>query len=100
MNPTSTNHQLQAAYQIYLDVIYSQSWDDNVSSPLLMHVFPEYAEMGKKVMFVGQETHNWGRMNKKLSVAELQDTYERFNLGKSADYNDEKPLRHLKSPFW
>ena len=53
-------------------------------------------------MFVGQETHGWGKMNSdpRQTVKDLLVMYEGFNLGKSADYGDGKPFRNLKSPFW
>ena len=65
-----------------------------------MDVFDNYEKMEKKVLFVGQETHSWGQMNLEPTLQELQTNYSNFNLGKSADYKDNKPLRYLKSPFW
>ncbi|RCR71392.1 uracil-DNA glycosylase family protein [Larkinella punicea] len=98
MNISNLNQQLQGVYQTYLDTIYSQTWPENVSSPLLMDVFQEYGEMEKKVMFVGQETHGWGNMSGKFSVEKLQTEYHEFDLGKRANYPNGK--RYLKSPFW
>lgn len=100
MSTTILNQKLQGIYQTYLEPLYSQEWDSTVSSPLLMHVFPEYAAVNKKILFVGQETHGWYQMSIKFTAAELQDKYEGFNLGKTADYRDGKPFRNLKSPFW
>ncbi|WP_221393165.1 hypothetical protein [Dyadobacter sp. NIV53] len=100
MNIPTLNQQLQETYQIYLNSIYSQFWENNVSAPLLMDVFDDYEKMENKVLFVGQETHSWGQMNLEPTLQELQTNYSNFNLGKSADYKDNKPLRYLKSPFW
>ena len=65
-----------------------------------MHVFEEYESMTKKILFVGQETHGWGQMSKHLDTEVLQKQYDNFKLGKAADYNDNKPARYLRSPFW
>ncbi|MCF0060561.1 hypothetical protein MUK70_15060 [Dyadobacter chenwenxiniae] len=100
MTAETLNIQLLELYQTYTQSIYSQTWDDNVSAPLLMHVFDEYCVMENKILFVGQETHSWGQMNLKPSPEELLNKYRDFNLGKSADYGDGKPFRYLRSPFW
>ena len=50
-----------------------------------MHVYDEYVTMDRKILFVGQETHSWGKMGEG-SVEFLQAKYRDFNLGKSADY--------------
>ena len=100
MTAESLNAQLAQCYQAYTQSIYAQKWEDNVSAPLLMHVYDEYVTMARKILFVGQETHSWGQMNLKPTVEELMITYRQFNLGKSADYRDGKPLRYLRSPFW
>jgi hypothetical protein len=94
------NTQLLKLYQKYTDSIYAETWESNVSAPLLMHVFDEYCAMENKILFVGQETHSWGQMNLKPSPADLLKKYREFNLGKSADYGDGKPFRYLRSPFW
>jgi len=94
------NIQLLELYQTYTQSIYSQTWEDNVSALLLMHVFKEYSMMDNKIFFVGQETHSWGQMNLKPSPEELLNKYRDFNLGKSADDCDGKPSRYLRSPFW
>ncbi len=96
----SVNQQLQEKYQTYLTSIYSQPWEDNVSAPLLMNVFPDYEKMEKKVLVVGQETHSWEKMNFNLTLEELQVIYENFNLGKPVALRDGKRLRYLTSPFW
>lgn len=101
MSTTAINQQLQVKYDAYVDDLYGQTWDEEVSAPLLMHVFDEYLNMDKKIMIVGQETHGWGgSINGKPSVNSLLKMYEGFALGKSADYNDGKKPRYLKSPFW
>ncbi|MET7253135.1 uracil-DNA glycosylase family protein [Dyadobacter fermentans] len=100
MTAESLNAQLAQCYQTYTQSIYAREWEDNVSAPLLMHVYDEYVTMARKILFVGQETHSWGQMNLKPTVEKLMTTYRRFNLGKAADYRDGKPLRYLRSPFW
>ncbi len=102
MEESNLNQQLRAMYQPYLEVTYNQKWPEEagLSAPLLMHVFKEYESMSRKVLFVGQETHGWDQMSKKLNVETLQKQYTDFNLGKSANYGDGKPLRYLRSPFW
>lgn len=100
MNVQVLNKQLQETYQTYLNSIYSQPWEDNVSAPLLMNVFSDYEKMDKKVLIVGQETHSWEQMNRKLSVQELQMIYINFNLGKPTLLRDGKKQRTLTSPFW
>ena len=100
MTTETLNAQLASIYQTYTDSIYAKEWEDNVSAPLLMHVYDEYVTMDRKILFVGQETHSWGQMNLKPTVSELLTNYRNFNLGKSADYRDGKPLRYLRSPFW
>jgi hypothetical protein len=100
MTAESLNAQLAQIYQTYTQSIYSKKWEDNVSAPLLMHVYDEYVTMDRKILFVGQETHSWGQMNLKPTITDLLTTYQKFNLGKSADYRDGKPLRYLRSPFW
>lgn len=100
MTAESLNAQLAKIYQIYTTSICAKEWENNVSAPLLMHVFDDYVMMDQKILFVGQETHSWGQMNLKPTVDELATTYQKFNLGKLADYRDGKPLRYLRSPFW
>lgn len=100
MTAETLNAQLASIYQTYNESIYAKEWEDNVSAPLLMHVYDEYVTMSRKILFVGQETHSWGQMNLKPTVSELLINYRNFNLGKSADYRDGKPLRYLRSPFW
>jgi hypothetical protein len=102
MDVSSINQQLRGEYQVYLDQTYNQPyWEGKaVSAPLLMHVFEDYAQMEKKILFVGQETHGWGWMKNRSSVDDLQKKYADFALGKSADYGDGKKPRYLRSPFW
>jgi hypothetical protein len=100
MNVATINQQLQAVYEPYLAHLYNQEWPADVSAPLLMHVFEEYAQMQTKVLFVGQETHGWDYMTKQPTVEKLQDMYTNFDLGKHADYGDGKKPRYLRSPFW
>jgi hypothetical protein len=99
MTAESLNAQLAEIYQTYTQSIYAKEWEDNVSAPLLMHVFDDYVTMDQKILFVGQETHSWGKMSEWKSPEFLQAKYRDFNLGKSADYFDDK-LRYLRSPFW
>jgi hypothetical protein len=100
MTAPQLNQQLQEVYQTYLDATYSQKWPEGVSAPLLINVFDAYERMERKILFVGQETHSWGRMSDHPSVQSLQTKYAAFDLGKSADYFDGKPNRYLRSPFW
>jgi hypothetical protein len=39
MTAESLNAQLLGIYQKYTDSIYADTWEDNVSAPLLMHHF-------------------------------------------------------------
>lgn len=39
------NAQLAQCYQTYTQSIYAREWEDNVSAPLLMHVYDEYVTM-------------------------------------------------------
>ncbi|KQS27021.1 uracil-DNA glycosylase family protein [Dyadobacter sp. Leaf189] len=94
------NTQLLKINKEYTELVYAETWEDNVSAPLLMHVFDEYCAMENKILFVGQETHSWGQMNLKPSPEDLLTKYREFNLGKTADYGDGKPFRYLRSPFW
>jgi hypothetical protein len=100
MTAESLNAQLAEIYRTYTESIYAKEWEDNVSAPLLMHVFDDYVAMEQKILFVGQETHSWGKMKDETSVRLLQAKYRDFNLGKSAHYFNDKPLRYLRSPFW
>lgn len=93
------NQELREIYKPYLESLKKQTWDSFVSAPLLMHVYPEYTAVDRKILIVGQETHTWGSMNGS-SVSDLLEKYEKFNLAKSVDYGDGKPFRNLKSPFW
>ncbi|WP_031529854.1 hypothetical protein [Dyadobacter crusticola] len=85
MTAESLNAQLLGIYQKYTDSIYAETWENNVSAPLLMHVFDEYCAMENKILFVGQETHSWGQMNMRPKPKDLLEKYREFNLGKSAD---------------
>ncbi|WP_461067029.1 uracil-DNA glycosylase family protein [Spirosoma horti] len=100
MTATQLNQRLQEIYQTYIDLMYRYKWLKGVSAPLLMSVFEAYERMERKILFVGQETHSWGRMDEHASVEALQTKYAAFDLGKSADYGDGKPNRYLISPFW
>ena len=102
MDVSNLNQQLRAIYKPYPETTYNQKWQaaDKVSAPLLMNAFEEYGYMAKKILFVGQETHGWGQMNKQSDAETLQKDYASFNLGKSANYGDGKLPRYLKSPFW
>lgn len=100
MNIISLNQQLRVIYEPYLAHLYSQDWPADVSAPLLMHVFEDYARMPRKVLFVGQETHGWDYLAKQPTVDTLQHMYASFDLGKHADYGDSKKPRYLRSPFW
>jgi len=100
MTSTLLNQSLQEVYQNYLDLTYGQEWPIDVSAPLLMNIFEAYERMECKILFVGQETHSWGRMDEHASVTALQTKYAAFDLGKSADYGDGKPNRYLRSQFW
>ena len=100
MTAETLNAQLASIYQTYAESIYAKEWEGNVSAPLLMHVYDEYVTMDRKILFVGQETHSWGQMNLKPTVSELLTKYQKFNLGKSAYYDNVKqflyPLKHKK----
>ncbi len=102
MNESNLNQQLRAAYAPFLKTTYQQQWPDKVSAPLLMHVFDEYEQMRKKVLFVGQETHSWDHMHAHPSLDMLLTKYADFKLGKWADYGVGNPrrYRYLSSPFW
>ncbi len=100
MTAKDINQQLQQIYEKYTNSLYQKDWDNNVSAPLLMHVFDEYVSMDKRIMFVGQETHTWDKMVNKPSVDYLQDKFKNFSLGKCADYGDGKRPRYLTSNFW
>ncbi|MCK8495877.1 hypothetical protein M0L20_28685 [Spirosoma sp. RP8] len=100
MNVTALNQQLKTIYEPYLAHLYSQEWPADVSAPLLMHVFEDWARMQRKVLFVGQETHGWNYLATGPTVETLQNMYSSFDLGKHADYGDGKKPRYLRSPFW
>ena len=101
MEEKTINERLKNVYHQYLNHLYGQQWDEQVSSPLLMHTFDDYHKMTTKVMIVGQETHSWcGSITAKPSMEVLLETYKKFKLGKSADYNNGKPPRYLRSSFW
>jgi len=70
-----------------------------ISYPLLIQVFPEYAQADKKLFVVGQQTLGWGSHywgaaswhNKDAAlIAELIKDYNSFHLGAS----------YYSSPFW
>lgn len=100
MNASKVNEELQEIYQPFLKHLYAQEWPEaaNLSAPLLMHVFDEYMMVPRKIMFVGQETHGWGAMTNRSSMHDLLDMYQKFELGKKADYGYK--IRYLTSPFW
>ena len=71
---------------------------NQLSAPLLLHTFPDYAGATNKLFVVGQETNWWGEDDlggKKLlghsadTVELLMQCYERFALGRRYD-----------SPLW
>ncbi|MCE6987593.1 hypothetical protein [Dyadobacter sp. CY323] len=100
MTAETLNIQLLELYKNYMQSIYSQTWKDNVSAPLLVHVFDEYCAMENRILFVGQETFGWHSMSKKPSIAELLLMYNGFRLGKPSELRDGKSQRILSSPFW
>ncbi|RYF68708.1 MAG: hypothetical protein EOO39_18930 [Cytophagaceae bacterium] len=104
MDTASINKQLQAVYESYLATLHQPGkiWDENMSSPLLMHVFDEYENVSKKIMFVGQETHSWaGFMNERRGLSELLKEYESFQMGNTyKGSNGSSKPRPLNSPFW
>ncbi|TLV02541.1 hypothetical protein [Dyadobacter luticola] len=100
MTAQTLNTQLLELYQKYTASIYAQTWEDNVSAPLLMHVFDEYCEMENKILFVGQETFGWHSMSAKPNVSELLLMYKGFQLGKPSELREGRKQRILSSPFW
>jgi len=73
MTAAEKNLALAKVYQEYIDEISLKSWDQGISSPLLMNVPAEYCQMKRKILFVGQETHTWMEgIEEKHDVATLQ----------------------------
>lgn len=101
MNMLEMNEALRNLYLEYVDEMYKNTWDEGISSPLLMNVPDEYQLMKRKILFVGQETHSWmGKMNDKREVETLQTDYKGFDLGKKVIYGKKDFPRQLNSQFW
>lgn len=84
-----------------LRALYSRHWQNFVeemrgyyssvsglSGPLLLHVFDEYYESPKKILFVGQLTNGWGidhptSYEPEVAVSKSQECYRGFHLGES-----------------
>ncbi|HWV30926.1 MAG TPA: hypothetical protein VN038_14810 [Dyadobacter sp.] len=75
MTAGSLNTQLAQCYLTYTQSIYAKEWEDNVSAPLLMHVYDEYVTMARKILFVG---------NRSLPRLTFQTKHPRTLLGSGA----------------
>lgn len=100
MTATALNEQLRNLYLEELPNIYNTinthatpSQLEKMHGPFMMHVYPEYTESSKKLMFVGMETHGWEDFKLK---EELSVTFERLiSRYESFMSNQEQP----NSPF-
>ncbi|KAA5544048.1 hypothetical protein [Adhaeribacter rhizoryzae] len=95
MNHQEKNELLMAEYEIYfseLQTKFDEETKATLSLPLLMHIFPEYDNLARKVMVVGQETKGWyGALSDTTkNPTNIIGCYKKFELGK--DY--------YSSPFW
>lgn len=101
MTAAALNEQLRNLYLEELPDIYNTINThatplqlEKMHGPFMMHVYPEYTESPKKLMFVGMETHGWEDFKLK---EELYVTFERLVSGyESFMSNREQP----NSPFW
>lgn len=104
LNPTETSSALTKLYQTYyLDLqIRAAEFENNPSSPLLMHIFPEYFQVEKRLMIVGKETNSWGGHVKNYpTIDKVLQCYQDFALGHGYCGRDgQKTPRSLNSPFW
>jgi hypothetical protein len=104
MNFHTTNSELLNHYQSYYSDLQNraQNFENNPSSPLLMHVFPEYFEAKNKLMIVGKETNSWAdHVKNKIPLGDVIDYYKKFALGHGyfGTKGSTNP-RSLNSPFW
>ncbi len=93
------NEQLTPLYNEYLAFLKDLSIElrQNMSYPLLMTVHPEYAEVPRKVLYVGKETYTWVNtldqdQDQELSVEYLRRRYTDFAFAKN--------YHGRNSPFW
>ncbi|WAC12954.1 hypothetical protein [Dyadobacter pollutisoli] len=101
MNSANLNEQLRNLYLEELPEIYNTINThatplqvERMHGPFMMHVYPEYTESRKKLMFVGMETHGWEDFKPN---EDLLDTHRRLTSGyESFMTNREQP----NSPFW
>jgi hypothetical protein len=78
LNSSETTAALNNLYKnYYLDLqIRAADFENNPSSPLLMHVFPEYFEAKNKLMIVGKETNSWAdHVKNKIPLNDVIDYY-------------------------
>lgn len=95
MNYQEKNDRLMAEYEDYfseLQTKFDNETKATLSLPLFMHVFPEYDNLDKKVMVVGQEIKGWCSTlsDTTKDPTMIVECYKHFELGK--DY--------YNSPFW
>lgn len=101
MNTNRLNQQLRDLYLKSLPSIHdlvkqnaSKKQLHGMSGPFMMHVYPEYADAIKKLMFVGREAHTWEKYN--LEEDHILTHQRLTNVYKVFTSDSKKP----NSPFW
>lgn len=98
MNAQNLNKQLKDLYSEFLPKFvgsFNETELQELSLPLLMHVFSEYVKAKVKILFVGQETFGWGgKLNDsdKLNTSSLTELYKKFKFAIDS--------KKRNSPFW
>jgi hypothetical protein len=95
MNHEIINQKLVVEYETYfpeLLLLFNDEIKPKLSLPLLMHVYPEYDKLDKRLMVVGQETKRWFSTlsDNSENVQNVLKHYRNFELAKN----------YYSSPFW
>lgn len=97
------NEELKHLYKGYYQNLLARqdNFSGNPSCPLLMKAFPEYENIGKRLLLVGKETNWWkGHLKENFPIEDLFKLYEDFALGYRFTGFDEVKRKTLNSPFW
>jgi hypothetical protein len=97
MNHQQLNTDLYKEYDRYhfeLQQLFGIEEKRTLSLPLLMHVFPEYDNLNKKLLIIGQETKGWHSTlaDQSIDLSKILNHYKEFELAKT--------YRYRNAPFW
>ncbi|WP_234734014.1 hypothetical protein [Tellurirhabdus bombi] len=97
------NQRLRALYSSQLPEIQrlitnNSPTIEHIHGPFMMHVYPEYVQAPKKLLFVGMETYGWAPFRTDEAAEEtyrrLTEAYTNFTEQEHAQYAGRK------SPYW